>query len=102
LDASKAEGKRLIINLTFTDLEKTYVLELANSVLHHEEREPHPDANASLEITHDLFLRMLVGKAGLKDTLFSDELKVRGSRLDLLNFFRLFEKPRGNFAIVTP
>jgi alkyl sulfatase BDS1-like metallo-beta-lactamase superfamily hydrolase len=102
LDASKAEGKRILVNLTFTDIGKTFVLELVNSVLHHEEREPHPDANATLKITHGLFLRMLVGKAGLKDTLFSDDLKVEGSRLDLLSFFRLFDKPRGTFPIVTP
>ncbi|MFZ1866607.1 MAG: alkyl sulfatase dimerization domain-containing protein [Polyangiales bacterium] len=102
LDASKAAGKRMIINLTFTDLDKTFVLDLVNSVLHYHERDPHPGANASLKITHDLYLRMIVGKAGLKDTLFSDDLKVEGSRLDLLSFFRLFDKPKGTFNIVTP
>ena len=45
---------------------------------------------------------MLTGKAGLKDTLMSDDLKVTGSRLDLIRFFALFEQPKGTFNIVTP
>ncbi|MGD8823998.1 MAG: alkyl sulfatase dimerization domain-containing protein [Myxococcales bacterium] len=102
LDATKADGKRMVINLTFSDLGKNYVLELANSVLHYHEGDRDPDANASLEVTHDLYLRMAVGSAGLKDTLFSDDLHVEGSRLDLLAFFRMFDKPKGTFHIVTP
>ena len=45
---------------------------------------------------------MLAGTAGVKDTLLSDDLKLSGSRIDLVRFFRLFEKAPGNFAIVTP
>ena len=55
-----------------------------------------------MKITHDLYLRMLTGTAGIKDTLFSDDLKIEGSRLDLVGFFRLFDKPDGTFNIVTP
>jgi alkyl sulfatase BDS1-like metallo-beta-lactamase superfamily hydrolase len=102
LNAEKAEGEEMIVNLNFTDLGESYVLELKNSVLRHYERAPRPDANASLNVTHELFLKMLTGKAGLKDTLFSDDLSIEGSRLDLLSFFRLLDKPTGTFAIVTP
>jgi alkyl sulfatase BDS1-like metallo-beta-lactamase superfamily hydrolase len=45
---------------------------------------------------------MLTGKAGVKETLFSDDLKIEGNRLDLLAFFKLFDKPEGTFDIVTP
>jgi alkyl sulfatase BDS1-like metallo-beta-lactamase superfamily hydrolase len=34
--------------------------------------------------------------------IFSDELAVEGSRLDLLSFFSLLERPDGAFPIVTP
>jgi alkyl sulfatase BDS1-like metallo-beta-lactamase superfamily hydrolase len=102
LNAPKAEGKQMTINLVITDTDTTHVLELKNSVLRHYERDADPDANVTLKITHELFLRMLTGTAGLKDTLFSDELKVEGSRLDLVGFFRLFDKPDGKFNIVTP
>jgi alkyl sulfatase BDS1-like metallo-beta-lactamase superfamily hydrolase len=102
LNAPKAEGKDMIVNLVFTDLGETYVLELKNSVLRHYKRDPHPDANVTMKITHDLYLEMVTGKAGLKDTLFSDDLDIDGSRLDLVSFFRLIDKPRGTFDIVTP
>ncbi|HSN81442.1 MAG TPA: alkyl sulfatase dimerization domain-containing protein, partial [Polyangiales bacterium] len=102
LDAQKAEGKVMIVNLILTDIDETYVLTLKNSVLRHDKRDPHPDAAVSLRVTHALFLKMLTGTAGLKDTLFSDDLSIDGSRLDLLSFFRLIEKPTGTFDIVTP
>lgn len=102
LNGPKAEGKEMIVNLVVTDIGVTHVLELKNSVLRHYERNAHPDATVTLNVTHDLFLRMLTGTAGLKDTLFSDELQVEGSRLDLVGFFRLFDKPTGAFNIVTP
>lgn len=102
LNAEKAEGEEMIVNLNFTDIGESYVLELKNSVLRHYARDPRPDANVTLNVTHELFLKMLTGKAGLKDTLFSDDLSIDGSRLDLLSFFRLLDKPTGTFAIVTP
>lgn len=102
LDGAKAEGKEMILNLVITDLGTTHVLELKNSVLRHYERDARSDANATMKISHALLLRLLTGTAGLKDTLFSDDLKIEGSRLDLLGFFRLFDKPEGTFNIVTP
>jgi len=39
--------------------------------------------------------------AGVKDTLLSDDLKVGGSRTDLVRFFALLVKAPGTFQIVT-
>jgi len=58
--------------------------------------------DATLNLTHGLFIQMLTGKAGLKDLLLSDELELEGSKLDLVKFFSLFDKPEGRFDIVTP
>lgn len=102
LNATKAEGKEFIVNLVFTDIEQTYVLELKNSVLRHYKRDIRPDANVTLRVTHELYLKMLTGTAGLRETLFSDDLTIEGSRLDLLSFLRLIDKPKGAFSIVTP
>ena len=102
LNPEKAEGKEMIVNLVFSDIGTSYVLELQNSVLRHYTRDPHPDANVTLRITKGLFLQMIAGRAGLKDTLFGDDLEIEGSRLDLVSFFRLFDKPSGTFNIVTP
>ena len=37
IDGAAADGKHITINVTFTDLERSFVLELENSVLHHKE-----------------------------------------------------------------
>ena len=102
LNGPDAEGKNLTINLQLTDIGETYVLKLENSVLHYQKTAADPQADASLNISHALFLKMILGQAGLRETLFSDELKVEGSRLDLLKFFSLLEPPNESFNIVLP
>lgn len=102
LNGPDAEDVALSVNIIFTDLDESYLLDIENAVLHHRPSEPGMEADATLRLTHDLFVQMLIGQAGLKDTLFSDELEVDGSILDLLRFFSLFDKPTGVFNIVTP
>ena len=102
LNGPKADGKLYTLNIEFTDLDKVYVLELENAVLHQREGTPAPDANATIRITHPMFVKMLTGGAGIRDILFSDEVSVEGSKIDLLRFFGLLEQPNATFNIVTP
>lgn len=102
LNGPEAEGVDLSVKIIFTDRDEQYLLDISNSVLHH--RLPATDtvADATLKLTHGMFIRMLTGQVGLKETILSDELEIEGSTLDLLRFFSLFEKPSGTFNIVTP
>ena len=102
LTGPDAEGKNLKINLVLTDLKESYVLWIENAVLHFKKAPPANDANATLTLTKDIFVRMIAGTAGIKDTLLSDDLKIGGSTVDLVRFFGLIEKAPGTFAIVTP
>jgi alkyl sulfatase BDS1-like metallo-beta-lactamase superfamily hydrolase len=102
LDAEKAAGMDMAVAITFSDLDRSYLLSVKNAVMHHRETSPPVEANASLLITRELFVRMLTGNAGLRETLTSDELEVEGSVLDLVRFFTLFSRPDGLFNIVTP
>lgn len=102
LKAEKTEGLEMVVNIVFTDLQDSYVLELKNSVLHYREGEPAANANATLKLTHPMFLKLLVGEASAKDVIFSGDLKIEGSKLDLVKFFGLFDQPKGDFNIVTP
>jgi alkyl sulfatase BDS1-like metallo-beta-lactamase superfamily hydrolase len=102
LNGPDAEGKNLKINLRFTDLGVNYVLQIENAVLHFRKAAPDADANAGLTLTKPIFLKMMTGTAGVKDTLLSDDLEVDGSKIDLLRFFTLFDKAKGTFPIVTP
>ncbi|MDR8524587.1 alkyl/aryl-sulfatase [Shewanella fidelis] len=95
-------GEEFILNINFTDLDKNYVLELKNSVLHHKLAPKSANANATLNISHELFVDLIIGKAGVKEVLFSDELEIEGSKLDLVSFFSSLDKPKGVFNIVTP
>ena len=101
LDGPAADGKNLKLNLSFSDTGESYVLWIENAVLHHQPAPPAADANASLTLTKPLFVKMMTGTAGINDTLLGSDLKIDGSRLDLLRFFSLMSKPAGDFAIVT-
>ena len=101
LNGPDAEGKDLKVNLVLTDLKESYVLWIENAVLHFKRAEPAPDANATLALTKDIFVKMIAGTAGVKDTLLSDDLKIGGSKIDLVRFFGLIDKAPGTFAIVT-
>ncbi len=102
LKGPDAEGKKLDVKITFTDLKESYLLSLNNSVLRHKKVTADTPADATLNLTQPLFVDIIIGKAGLKDTLFGDELSVEGSTLDLISFFGLLDKPTGTFPIVTP
>ena len=101
LDGPAAEGKNLKINLVLSDTKESFVLWIENAVLHFKKATPAADANATLTLTKSLFIKTIAGTAGVKDTLLSDDLKVDGSRIDLVRFFALIDKAPGTFAIVT-
>ncbi len=101
LDGPAAEGKDLKINLVLSDRKESYVLWIENAVLHHRSGPADPGAQATLTLTKSLFVKLLAGTAGLKETLLGDEIRVQGSRIELVRFFSLIDKAPGTFAIVT-
>ena len=102
LDGPRAQGKETTINFVFSDLGQSHVLTVENAVLHHKRRDPDPEADATIRLTRDFFLRRAMRQVGLREAIFSKDLEVDGSRLALLSFFRLLEAPNPSFAIVSP
>ncbi|MDK9556934.1 alkyl sulfatase dimerization domain-containing protein [Marinobacter sp. M216] len=102
LNADDAEGEAMTIKITFTDLQESYLLTLQNSVLHNRLTDADTPADATLMLTRPMFVDLLVGNAGLKELLFSDDIRFEGSKLDLLGFFSMLDKPEGRFNVVTP
>ena len=106
LKAEDAADKNWRIKINFTDINESYLLWIENSVLHYRllnDTEPLKETvNATLSLSHPLFIDMLIGKVGFKDVLLSDDLKIDGSKIDLLRFLSLFEKPKSSFGIVLP
>ncbi len=101
VDGTAADGKNLKINLVLSDTKQSFVLWIENAVLHHKQAAPAADANATLTLTRPIFVKMMAGTAGIKDTLLSDDLKIDGSKIDLVRFFSLVDKAPGTFPIVT-
>ncbi len=102
LNGPEADGRNMVVNISFTDKQETYVLTLENSVLHHKKSDPDPAANASLKLTHELFLRVFTGQVNLADAAGTGELELDGDPNDLMQFFSLLTRPQGAFNIVTP
>ena len=103
IDGAAADGKHITVNVTFTDLKRSFVLELENSVLHHKEIAAAEDAPTSrVRLTKDFWLRFLTKQASAKDLVFSDALDIDGNRLALVSLLGLLRPPTPGFAIVTP
>ena len=100
LDGPAAEGKNYRINLVLSDQKESYALWIDNAVLHFK-RGQHPEADATMTLTKPLFVKIIAGSAGLQETLLGDDLKVSGSKVDLVRFFGLIEKASGTFSIVS-
>jgi alkyl sulfatase BDS1-like metallo-beta-lactamase superfamily hydrolase len=102
LNGPKADGVELRLNLVFSDMKESYVLWIENAVLHHRKSAPDPAANATLTLTQPVFVGMMTGTASARDVLLGDDLKISGSKIDLLRFLGLIDKPPRSFPTVTP
>jgi alkyl sulfatase BDS1-like metallo-beta-lactamase superfamily hydrolase len=102
IDGAAADGKHITVNVTFTDLKRSFVLELENSVLHHKEAQPVKDADVTVRLTKEFWLSFLTKQASVHDVVFSDALDVDGDRLALVSLLQLLRPPLPDFPIVTP
>jgi alkyl sulfatase BDS1-like metallo-beta-lactamase superfamily hydrolase len=102
LDGAKADGKNMVVNMTFTDKQETYVLTLENSTLHHKKSDPNPRANATLTLPYELFLKIFSGQMTMPDAVATGDVNLDGNLDELVEFFGLLTQPQGFFNIVTP
>ena len=102
VNGPKADGKSFVFNFVFTDRDETHVLELENAVLHHRVGTPAENANATIHITHEMFLKLLTRQVGVREMVFSDDVSLEGSQIDLARFFALIDRSNEVFDIVTP
>ncbi|MGH0033651.1 MAG: alkyl/aryl-sulfatase [Myxococcota bacterium] len=102
IDPAEAAGKTLKLNFVLTDVGESYVLSLANSVLHPRRADPDPEADVTINVTRALLVRLFAGQAGARELLFGDELEIDGSRTALVSLLGMLSRPEPTFAIVTP
>jgi alkyl sulfatase BDS1-like metallo-beta-lactamase superfamily hydrolase len=102
LDAEKAAGKAITLNVLFTEREQNFVLTIRNSVMYYQDAPFDSTADASIRITQAMFVDLLVGEVGITDIITSDQLSIEGSTLKLLTFFSLLGESNDDFNIVLP
>ena len=102
LDAEKAEGQRLKINVSFKELGQNFVLSIRNSVMYYRELPADKSADASITINRGLFFQIMTKQVDIIDLVRSEELQIEGGILKLVKFFSLLGESNDNFNIVTP
>ena len=103
LNGKKAEDKKIKINLTLTDLNTTYGLEVKNSVLNYKKVKENNSADVSLVLTNLHFRSLLAnGFSQLKEEITAGRVKLSGDPKVLAEFAGLLDKFNFWFNIIEP
>lgn len=100
LNPEKAEKSNVSIAIHFSDRNASYLLFIRNSVLYYS-RGVTGTQQADLHIPYSTFIKLITGAIDKTTILFDTNVKWGGSKVALLTFFTMFDKPE-RFAIVTP
>ncbi|MEY9999066.1 alkyl sulfatase C-terminal domain-containing protein [Sinorhizobium fredii] len=101
LNGEKAAGKKITVNLNFTDLGQTYTLTVENSVLNYSKR-PAASPDATLTLTKSTLDRIQLGEITAQDATAGGDLQIEGPREALDELVGLFDTFPFWFNIVTP
>jgi linear primary-alkylsulfatase len=101
LESDAAEGEKLTINFTFSDLKVTHVVTIENSVLHHYAGEPDPNADATVVQDHETFLNIAVNELNPLKAVASGKMTV-DNLLAMRKFNSMMSEPDFTFDIVLP
>ncbi|MGY3966578.1 alkyl/aryl-sulfatase [Aeromonas enteropelogenes] len=101
INPEKAAGKKMVVNMDFTDIGEKHTLSLENAVLNHTTRyAASPDVTVTLskQTLDDIQL----GQGTLEQKIASGEIKVQGDQQKFSDFVSLLDKFNFWFNIVTP
>lgn len=107
LDASRAEGKEIVLNWIFNERpsannQNQFVTTLKNSVVNHTAGTQSPDAAATISIGTELLGQILLGDTTIQQGIRSGKVTMDGSVPRVLEFFSLLQPFPSNFDMVTP
>jgi alkyl sulfatase BDS1-like metallo-beta-lactamase superfamily hydrolase len=102
LNGPKADGKTLLLNWNFTDVNAKYVLTLENCALTYVAGKQVPDADATITLTRAGFDAITLGHTTIEDEIQAGRITILGDTLSLAKFFSLLDVFTGDFNIVTP
>src|SRR5882757_6149573 len=102
LNAARAEGKTIVINWTFSDLNQSYVMNLENSALTHVSSQPADNADLSLTLTRATFDALTLKQRSFPDAVASGDISFRGNPLKLQELTDMLDQFTPDFEIVEP
>jgi len=102
LNADRARGLRLRVNLEFTDRAEPWLMVIERSVLHAFAGRRADDATATLRLASNAFKRMMMGLTTAVELLQNQALDIAGDAGALAGLAGLFDQFERRFPIVTP
>ncbi|HDX8593314.1 TPA: MBL fold metallo-hydrolase [Aeromonas dhakensis] len=101
INPEKAAGKKMVINMDFTDIGEKHTLSLENAVLNHSTHyAAKPDV--TLTLSKQTLDDIQLGQGTLEQKIASGEIKVQGNQQTFSDFVGLLDKFNFWFNIVTP
>jgi alkyl sulfatase BDS1-like metallo-beta-lactamase superfamily hydrolase len=102
LNAGKAEGKHIVINWTFTDLNQTYAMNLENSALTHTAGKLADNADVSVTLTRAALDAISLKQRTFADSVASGAVSISGNPPKLGELFSLLDEFPPGFEVVEP
>ena len=102
LNAGKAEGKHIVLNWTFTDLNQTYVMNLENSALTHRAGPLSDTADASVKLTRAALDAITLKQRTFMGSIATGDVSISGNPMKLGELFGLLDEFSPGFEIVEP
>jgi alkyl sulfatase BDS1-like metallo-beta-lactamase superfamily hydrolase len=102
LNAAKAHGKKMGINLNFTDSKQHYALILEDSVLIYTPNKQVTYANASINLSRATLNAILLKQKTIEQAVQDGSIQIQGDKNQLSEFMALFDDFPLMFNIMTP
>jgi alkyl sulfatase BDS1-like metallo-beta-lactamase superfamily hydrolase len=102
LNGPKADGRRVVINWTFTDTRETFVTTLEDATLTTTPNTHAEDADASLTLARDTLDAVAVRRTGIDEAIRTGRITVAGDAAKVADLFALMDVFDPNFEVVEP
>jgi len=102
LNGPKAEGKRIVLNWSFTDTDERYVLTLENCALTYVEGAQADKADAGFALPRSLFDEVIAKQTSFPEAVMAGKIKVSGNAMKLAELMALMDEFPRMFEIVEP
>jgi linear primary-alkylsulfatase len=102
LNGEKAEGKTIVINWTFPDIDQRYALTLENCALTYLAERHAEGADATVTLDRTTLNRIILRELAMPDALASGVVRIEGNAMKVAELFGLLDDFSMAFEVVEP